>query len=329
MIDSLTIESGAGKTIRSKRDWEEKKGERGMRRDVSFRSKGLCCRGWLYVPESLAAGQTAPTVVMAHGFSGVKEMFLAPFAEHFAAAGMVVLVFDYRYLGESEGEPRGQILPLEQQEDYRNAITWVAQQPEVDAERIGLWGTSYSGGHVLHIGAFDPRVKAVVAQAPAICTWRQVLSMVGREGLRGLLDFVGADRLMRFETGAVNYVKVIPTQEEFAALATPDAIEWFQKAASTLAPTWRNEVTMESIERLLEYDPAGAIELIAPTPVLIIAAEQDLLIPIDSVRAAFARAGEPKELLVLPCRHFDVYATEPFFSRAVTAATEWFRKHLA
>jgi uncharacterized protein len=300
-----------------------------MRRDVSFGSKGLLCRGWLYVPESLAAGQTGPAVVMAPGVSGVKEMFLAPFAEQFAAAGIVVLVFDYRYLGESEGEPRGQILPLEQQEDYRNAITWLAQQPEVDAARIGLWGTSYSGGHVLHVGAFDPRVKAIVAQVPAICTWRQVLSMVGREAMRGLLDFVVADRWLRFESGAVNYVKVIPTQGEFAALATPDATEWFQRAAGTLAPTWRNEVTMESIERLLEYDPAGAIELIAPTPLLIIAAEQDLLIPIDSVRAAFARAGEPKDLLVLPCRHFDVYATEPLFSQAVRAAAAWFRNNLA
>jgi uncharacterized protein len=299
-----------------------------MRRDVSFRSKGLLCRGWLYVPDGLAAGKTAPAVVMAHGFSGVKEMFLPRFAERFAAAGMVVLVFDYRYLGESEGEPRGQILPLEQQEDYRNAITWVAQQPEVDAARIGIWGTSYSGGHVLHVAAFDTRVRAVVAQVPAISTWRQVLSMVGREGLRGLLEFVGTDRLMRFDNGTVNYIKVVSTEGEFAALATPDAVEWFQRAASTMAPTWRNEVTMESIERLLEYDPAGAIELIAPTPLLMITADQDLLIPLDVVRSAFARAAEPKELLVLPCRHFDVYDTEPFFSQDVSVATEWFRKHL-
>lgn len=299
-----------------------------MRREVTFPSKGMSCKGWLYVPESLPAGRRAPAIVMAHGFSAVKEMFLPSFAEYFVAAGMVVLAFDYRYLGESEGEPRGQVLPWEQQEDYRNAITWLAQQPEVDAGRIGIWGTSYSGGHVLHVGAFDTRVRAVVAQVPAICTWRQLLTMVGREGLKALLELVGTDRLTRFTTGAVNYVKVISTTGEFAALSTPDAVEWFQKASAMLAPTWRNEVTMESIERLLEYDPAGAIDLIAPTPLLMIAADQDQLIPLDSVRAAFARAGDPKELLVLPCRHFDVYDTEPFFSRAASAATDWFRTHL-
>jgi hypothetical protein len=103
---------------------------------------------------------------MAHGFSAVKEMFLPAFAERFTAAGFVTLVFDFRFLGESAGEPRGQVFPHEQHEDFRNAITWLAQQPEVDPDRIGIWGTSYSGGHVLHLSAFDPRIKAAVPRFP-------------------------------------------------------------------------------------------------------------------------------------------------------------------
>src|SRR3712207_4707498 len=135
-----------------------------MRRDVTFPSKGLNCAGWLYVPDDLEEGGRRPTVVMAHGFSAVKEMYLTHFAEQFMGAGFVVLLFDYRYLGDSEGEPRGQLFPWEQIEDYRNAITFARQQSEVNDDRIGIWGTSYSGAHVLVVGALDRRVKCVVSQ---------------------------------------------------------------------------------------------------------------------------------------------------------------------
>lgn len=104
---------------------------------------------------------------MAHGFAGVKEMGLASFAERFAAARFVTLAFDYRYWGESEGEPRSQIFPLEMVEDYRNGITWLSNRPAVDPQRIGVWGTSHSSGLVLYVGTFDKRVKAVVAQVPS------------------------------------------------------------------------------------------------------------------------------------------------------------------
>ena len=90
----------------------------------------------------------------------------------------------------------------------------------------------------------------------------------------------------------------------------------------------RNAVTLESLEKMLEYDPPGAIELVAPTPLLVIGARRDSLIPVEALRAAVARAGEPKRYLELDCGHFDVYATEPFFGRAADAATDWFRTHL-
>jgi len=115
-----------------------------MRHDITFPSEGLNCAGWLYVPDNQKSGEQHPAIVMAHGFSGVKEQYLDTFAEVFAAAGFVTLVFDYRYLGASEGTEQGRIIPAEQQEDYRNAITWVSLRPEVDALRIGVWGSSYS-----------------------------------------------------------------------------------------------------------------------------------------------------------------------------------------
>ena len=108
-----------------------------MRQDIEFPSRGSQCRGWLYVPDASEAKQPAPAIVMAHGISAVKEMFqLSSYAERFEEAGFVTLVFDYRFLGASDGSPRGQIIPHEQQEDIRNAITWLSFLPEVDADRM-------------------------------------------------------------------------------------------------------------------------------------------------------------------------------------------------
>jgi hypothetical protein len=114
-----------------------------MQRRTSFESKGLKCSVTFYTPDRITSGDQCPAIVMAHGIGLTKEMGLPQFAERFVQAGFVVSLFDFRYLGASEGEPRGQVLPAEQQEDYRNAITWTQLQSEVDPERIGLWGFSY------------------------------------------------------------------------------------------------------------------------------------------------------------------------------------------
>lgn len=94
------------------------------------------------------------------------------------------------------------------------------------------------------------------------------------------------------------------------------------------APTWLNGVTIESLEKIQEFDPTRFIHLIAPTPLLIIGAEQDALIPARLVIEAYERVRAPKELVMLPCRHFDVYNTEPWFSKAAGAAVGWFEKYL-
>ena len=115
------------------------------RQDITFTSVGKKLVGWLYVPNGMKQGEKRPTIVMAHGWSAVKEMYLDDFAARFANGGFVVVVFDYRNFGDSEGEPRSHIDPSMQIEDYKNAITWAMLQPLVDGNRIGIWGSSYSG----------------------------------------------------------------------------------------------------------------------------------------------------------------------------------------
>ena len=133
-----------------------------MRRDVEFRSGGETIRGWLYLPDG--GEGPFPTIVMAGGWCYVKELVQPHVAQQFADAGLAAILFDYRNFGSSGGARRQHIDPNMQLEDYRNAISFAETLPECDSERIGAWGLSYSGGHVLIIGATDPRVRCVSAQ---------------------------------------------------------------------------------------------------------------------------------------------------------------------
>lgn len=144
------------------------------REDVEFKtSDRVTLRGWFYTSDSVSG--KAPCIVMSHGFSALKEMDLDTFADHFVSKLPVcVLVYDNRGFGDSdvaEGEPRSEIVPMTQCSDISDAITYAASRSEVDPDSIGIWGSSYSGGHVLYVGAVDRRVKAVLSQVPCVSGW--------------------------------------------------------------------------------------------------------------------------------------------------------------
>ena len=296
-----------------------------MRDDIEFSSAGLTLRGWLYRPDG--ADGERPVVVMSHGFSAVKEQGLAGFAERFAAAGLNVLVFDHRHLGASDGDERGRIVFQEQHDDTRAALAWIAQQPGVDGERIGLWGSSYSGGHALFLGALDPRVKVVVAQVPAVDVIRTFISVVGHDVVLAYLGMLADDHARRNAGEASSPIPVVAPDGEPCVLATADSYEFFMGTTAE-APNWLNETNLESVARAAEYKPAAFIDLIAPKPLLVVAAIGDSLIPIGDVREAFGRAGEPKKLIELDCGHFDVYPGGSHHDDAASAAADWFTAHL-
>ena len=190
------------------------------RRDIEFDAEGVTLRGWFYPAEG--AGCPGPAVVMAHGFSAVKEMYLDRFAEAFAAAGLNVLVFDNRCFGASDGEPRQEIDPWAQVRDYRHAITYLHTLPEVDPGRIGIWGSSYSGGHVLVVAAIDRRVKAVVSQVPLISGHANLRALVRADFIAGFRELFDADRLARFQGKAPAMVPVVD-KDPLARLGAADA----------------------------------------------------------------------------------------------------------
>ena len=141
-----------------------------MRSDVEFDAAGTILRGWLSTPDAVET--KAPAVVMAHHLSALKEMDLDRYAEAFAAAGLAVLVYDNRNIGASDGEPRWEIDPVAQMRDYGHAITYAGTRAEIDPERIGVWGTSYTGGLVLIAAALDRRIKCVVSRYPSSAAMR-------------------------------------------------------------------------------------------------------------------------------------------------------------
>ena len=296
-----------------------------MRKDIEINAEGTILRGWLYTPDR-ASGK-APAIVMAHGFSAVKEMYLDRFAEHFCAAGLAAVVFDNRNFGASDGQPRQEIDPWSQVRDYRHVITWTRMQREVDQERIGVWGSSYSGGHALVVGAIDRRVKCVVSQVPLISGYRNFQRLVRPDFLGPLRAQFDADREARFRGEAPAMVPVVAADPQApSALPTPDSYQWFTETGRERAKAWRNEVTIRTLEMLMEYEPGSYITKISPTPLMLVVAVGDHLAVADEAIRAFNEALEPKRLVLLEGGHFDAYVSD--FDKAANPARDWFVTHL-
>lgn len=298
-----------------------------MRKDVNFQSEGDRISAWLYEPGKAWTG-ARPGIVMAHGFGATKTMLLDNVATRFAAAGFAVLVFDYRRLGESGGVPRQEIDPAAQIEDYRNAISWLSDQPGIDADRIGIWGTSYSGGHVLVVGATDMRVKCIVAQVPTISGHAVGKRRFGTaEALAKLNADLQADRLARTKGEAPELRPLVAATpaDAGAIYAAPDAVKWYVEAGAG-GGGWVNRVTLRSVEHSRAYEPGAYVPFISPRPLLMVVAREDFVTPTDLALAAYETAREPKKLVLVPGGHFEPYGAA--LPQAGGAATDWFVEHL-
>jgi uncharacterized protein len=298
-----------------------------MRKDIEFKTEnGVTLRGWHYVPDGRQG--KAPTIVMAHGFSAVKEMYLDRFAEAFAAAGLACVVFDNRNFGASDGEPRQEIDPWQQVRDYRDAITYAETLEETDPARIGVWGSSYSGGHVLVVGAIDRRVKCVVAQVPLASGHGNAQRLIRADYLAGVQEMFAEDRRARMAGKTPAMIPVVAQDPASpSALPTPDSWVWFTETGRTRAPSWKNEVTLRSVEMFTEYEPGSYVSFISPTPLLMVVALGDVLTVADLALAAYERALEPKRLVTLQGGHFDAYIKD--FEASSKPTVEWFTRHLA
>jgi fermentation-respiration switch protein FrsA (DUF1100 family) len=295
-----------------------------MREDVEFLSDGVSLRGWLYRPEGRTGA--VPLVVMTHGFAGVKE-WVAPFAEVFSAAGLACLVYDHPGFGTSDGYPRFEVDPAAQIEGYRDAVTYAQTLDGIDSDRIGIWGTSYAGAHVLVVAATDRRVRAVVSQVPLTHGWATFGRLVPSIMLPAVHQAIAADRSARAAGEPHQTIKAAsddPT--ELVAMPGAEVYDWLM-ANGPQVPTWRNEVTLSSVDKFQGYAPEAFLRRVSPTPLLMVIAEKDTLTPSDIALQSYADALEPKQLTLIPGGHFAVYGER--FDQASSAARDFLLTKLA
>ncbi|MCH9672628.1 MAG: alpha/beta hydrolase [Gammaproteobacteria bacterium] len=285
-----------------------------LREEKTFRTEdGTRLHSWYYPAHNQ---NDAPCVVLSHGFSAIKSMGLAQYAECFAAAGIASLVYDHRNYGQSEGEPRHESNPWTQVHDMRDAISFAQTLSGVDAGRIGVWGTSYSGGHAIVVGAIDRRVKCVVAQVPLVSGPSTLRQWIPAALLAKMRTRFESDRLARANGEAPRMTTSSREGDE----------TWEWKERVDTAGEYANETTQRSLEYFEEYEPTSFIGRIGPTPLLMIIANRDTSTPTEGQLTAYNLATEPKKLIVLDARHYDVYTD--LFDQSAGAARDWFTQHL-
>ncbi|WP_320670291.1 alpha/beta hydrolase [Patulibacter defluvii] len=290
------------------------------RSEVTFPSGGAQCAAYLYRPDG---DGPHPAVVMAHGFSATREERLPAYAERFAAAGFVVLAFDYRHFGASEGEPR-QLLDIgKQHDDYRAALAYVRGLDGVDRERIALWGSSFSGGHVVAVAAGDPAIAAVVSQAPyadSIPTLREV-------PLRNLLGLTVAG--LRDQAGALlgrdaHRIPAVGAPGTFAVMTAPEAEPGFQ-AIQGEGTRWQNAVAGRIALTMPLYRPIRRAPKVQ-APLLVCICDEDQTTP-PGAAAKMAAAAPRGEAIHYPIGHFDIYVGDAF-ERVVADQLAFLQRHL-
>jgi pimeloyl-ACP methyl ester carboxylesterase len=237
-------------------------------------------------------------------------------------AGYVALTFDYRGFGESEG-PKWRLIPAEQMRDIWHATTFLAAQETVDPDRLGIYGTSFGGGNAALATATDPRLKCLVSVGGVSDGEAWLRDMRRYWEWREFLKRLEADRLRRVMTGESEWVETYDVM-----VPDPATVEthkgWFETA-----PHRRYQLLLETADAVIDHRPIASAHLIAPRPARWIHVEGDWLVPMEQSIRIYERAGEPKELILLPggLRHHDVYQG-PGLERVAGLAVDWFRTHL-
>ncbi|MBI4852103.1 MAG: alpha/beta fold hydrolase [Acidobacteria bacterium] len=287
---------------------------------VEFLSQGTSCKGDLYLPVEVSK---PPVVIMAHGFGAERKFCLPNFAEYFASNGLAVLLFDYRCFGDSDGTPRNYINPYRHLQDWQAALDYTRSLPKINNRKIGLWGSSFSGGHVMVIASKNPDIAALVSQVPhvdAITTISSLgLGYILKATFHGLIDLfcmlIGREP---------HYIKVYGSPSEFAALNTIDSEKGYQAIVAKNS-NWINRCPARIMLILASYNPTRYASKVH-CPALVMAAEKDSLIPISAVEKAANKMPKGK-LVKYPYGHFEIYQGKDF-QEAVKRQTEFLLTHL-
>ncbi len=288
---------------------------------VSFYSEGVKLRGDLFLPDGVAANERRPGIVLCHGYTGVRSLYLPDNARLLTEAGYAVLTFDYKGWGDSDG-PKSRLSPYGRVIDSQAALTFLGTQLSVDRDRLGLYGTSYGGATVVWTAAIDPRVRCVVSVVGIGHGRRWMRSVRRPDEFADLLDRSAADRAKRNVTGASEFVErtdILLPDRQSAELAA---------AARAGNPGAVSQIPLEFIDDTLTFHPEWVVDKIAPRPLMLITTDNDRLVPPEESAELYRRAGEPKRLVVLRgFGHYEVY-TGDCFRQVMEHTLGWYRQHL-
>ncbi|MCC7107053.1 MAG: alpha/beta fold hydrolase, partial [Chloroflexi bacterium] len=273
------------------------------RRDISFYSDGLKIAGYLYTPDDWHEGDPPrPGILCLAGYSGMKDVYLLPTVERLAREGWFTVAIDHRGFGISEGK-RGRHRPLEQAQDAFDALSFMQTVPEIDPDRIGIFGTSFGGANGIWVAALDERVKVLVTRV-AVTNGDRWMRLIRRPWeWRAFKEMIESDARRRVVTGE-------PTMRPLPEIMLPDPHtamvlrEHLSKGANFVG-----EYDLESAEACLRYRPEWVVDKISPRPVMFIYSELDNLVPSEEQIACYAQSGEPKKRVRLPgAQHYEAYA---------------------
>lgn len=288
-----------------------------MEKDVTFYSGGLKLVGTFYFPDDLQPGEKRPTVLFCHGLRANRKVIAPEFARAFVKEGYAVFAFDYRGFGESEG-PKNRLISRERDEDIIAATTFLGMQPEIDADRIALFGISYGGANVISAGAADPRTKAIVSVVGFGDGDRWARNSRRLWEYWALRRRIEKDRERCVLTGTSEYV------DTYEILVPTPAEEKFYSGGGAIA-SLKTELPLETADDILSYKPEAVAHLIAPRPLLIIGAELDYLTGFEECVSLYEKALEPKRLHILPgISHYETYAQG--FDTVVRLSVEVFKQ---
>ena len=297
-----------------------------MRQDVEFDSGGTTVRAHLYTPDE--GRGPFPVVVMAGGWCYVKELVQPDYATQFVAAGFAALIFDYRNLGE----PRQHLDPWMQIEDYYNAISYVETREDIDSKRIAIWGISYSGGHVLVVGATDPRVRCIVSNIPVVDGLKTMQLVHGSVAFRALSQLIIDDRRKRFATGEYGYLPMSSTDpsRELVTWPFPEVTEAFTMLKQREAPNHDHRNTIASVEQLLSYSVLPYVTRIINVPTLMTVAERDDITTWDEEVRMFNLIPTAKKRLFIfdDTTHMTLYSSKTRLEVAAEQGCNWLVEHL-
>lgn len=291
------------------------------REEVRFTSGGDEIAAVLVRPETT---EDVPCVVLGHGFGAQKEGGPIRSAERFAEAGLAGLAFDYRYFGGSGGEPRQLVDINAQLDDWRAAIAYARALDGVVTSRLALWGSSFSGGHVIQLASEDPAIAAVISQAPHI-DGIKTLQRLGvpntvRLTIAGLRDQLGA-----LAGREPHRIPIVGQPGTTAVMTTPDAVSGYQ---SIYDPgfEWGEDVVARIALRIAMYRP-GLRAKDLDCPLLIQVCSNDSITPPGPAIDAAGKAPHGELITYAGLGHFDIYRGE-HFERAVGDQIAFLDRHL-